>query len=239
MERLNLSKKDTLLAEEISLKSANIAGITAAQSAEAFAALYSSYNLTVAQLNSVFNQMNAIAVRFNAADKESSRACRGWRAWRILRDWKSARRWAGREITGRTGRPGAESGNALKRLLTNLAKPQMQDDLQADFGINLKDDKGELKKAVRFLTRSTRNMSSSTARNSRNFDQGCRGATDVENCGADGRVCACAHAGGRGIAGLQRAEVEAHLRRDTLQKDLQRWRSIGRSFGFRWGTMAG
>ena len=134
------------MATEISLKSASISGLTAEQSTEQLSGLVASWGLTIPQLNSAFEQMNAMAVRFNSSDKElmSALARTGALAHEMGMDLSEAMSLVSL-ISGTTGRPGAEAGNALKRYMVNLGKPDVQEKLAQNFGVKIFNEDGTLK----------------------------------------------------------------------------------------------
>lgn len=221
-ERLGLNQADEAKAVEISLKSANISGMSAAQTAEAYSAIYSSYGAGVMELSSVFNEMNAMAVRFNAADKDIIAG---------LARTGSVAHQAGLElsqtmsmiavITGRTGRPGAESGNALKRLITNLGKPDVQEELHASFGISVTDKNEKMKSEGKILDELYLKYITLGEAEKVVLLNKVAGAQQASRIAAlmDGYLQA------RGLevqalGDVNRAEIENKLRRDTLQRDL-------------------
>jgi TP901 family phage tail tape measure protein len=236
-ERLGLSVRDTTEAVDISLKSANISGMTAAQSAEQFSAIYASYALSVAQLGSVFQETNAMAVRFNAADKDIMAGLARTGSVAHVAGLEISQTMAMiAEITGRTGRPGAESGNAMKRLLTNLSKPDVQAGLDKEFGISVKDSQGELKKESEILDELYLKYISLGKAEQQALLIRVAGAQQASRIAAlmDGYI----HAQGleiQALGDLNRAEIENKVRRDTMQKDLQalqtEWQKLWVSMG--------
>lgn len=221
--RLGLSHRDTLKATEISLKSANISGMTASETAEAFSAIYSSYGVTMGQLEAVFNQMNAMAVRYNAADRDILNG---------LARVGSVAKQAGLElsetmsliavITGRTGRPGAEGGNALKRLLTNLSKPDIQEELRHGFGISVTDKNGDLKEASQILDELYLKYVQLGKAEQGVLLNRVAGAQQASRIAAmmDGYLQARTLEI-QALGDVNRAEIENKIRRDTLQRDLE------------------
>ena len=150
--RLGLSRVEAMEAVTVSLKTANVAEMTAADSAERLAAIYATYHLQVSDLHGVLNQLNTVSNTLNVTNKDLLNG--------IARTGAIAQQ-AGvglSELIGligvgvaRTGRPGAEIGNALKRTLSSFYKPELQDSLSKGFGFEVKTPLGDMKNASDLL----------------------------------------------------------------------------------------
>ena len=150
--RLGFTQEQAMEAVNVSLKTANVAEMTAAESAERLAAIYATYHLQVSDLSGVLNQLNTVSNSLNVTNKDLLNG--------IARTGAIAQQ-AGvplSELIGligtgvaRTGRPGAEIGNALKRSISAFYKPELQDQLSKGFGFEVKTPLGDLKNASQIL----------------------------------------------------------------------------------------
>ena len=144
--RLGLTRIEIAEATAVALKAANVAEIDTATAAEQLSAVYASYSLRVEDLNTVLNQLNTISNTYNVTNKDLLNG--------LARTAPIARQ-AGLGLTellgiigagvGRTGRPGAEFGNAIKSIIVALSNPQLQAQLKEGFNLDVKGNAGEIK----------------------------------------------------------------------------------------------
>jgi len=144
--RLGLSQKEAAEAVDVSLQAANVAQVTAAEGAEYLAAAYASYGLQVGELRTLLNEVNVTSNTLNVTNKDLFQG--------IARTGNVAKQ-AGvplAELIGligagvsRTGRSGAEIGNALKATIVSIANPGIQKKLEGIFKFDVKTPLGELK----------------------------------------------------------------------------------------------
>lgn len=144
--RLGLSQQETLEALDVSLKAANVAEISTAEAAEQLSAIYAAYRLEVGQLRTVLNQLNTVSNIYNVTNKDLLGG--------LARSSAIAKQ-AGLGFSelvgiigsgvGRTGRSGAEIGNAIKSVIVSLSNPALQDFLRHGFKIDVKNETGDLK----------------------------------------------------------------------------------------------
>lgn len=144
--RLGLNRVQVNEAVRTSLMAANVAEITAAEAAEKLSAIYATYRLNVGDLPVVLSRLNAISNRYNVTNKDLLEG--------IVRVAGVAKQ-AGMElrdlegiigaVTGATGRPGQEVGNALKFVITRLASPDTIAGLKKGFDLDLVGPNGDLK----------------------------------------------------------------------------------------------
>lgn len=149
--RYGLSQTEVLEAVRVSLIAANVAQLDIAQSGKFLQSIFSGYQLNVGQLAGVLGSLDTVSHSFNVTNLQLLEGLA-----RVAPLAKQAgvglNELVGFEavISGRTGRPGAEAGNALKALISRLAKPNEQQTLQ-DVGVNVKDQTGELKSASQII----------------------------------------------------------------------------------------
>ncbi len=144
--RLGMTRIQVLQATKVSLMAANVAEMTAAEASEKLSAIYATYRLNVGDLPVVLARLNAISNRYNVTNKDLLEG--------IVRVAGVAKE-AGLElrdlegmigaVTGATGRPGQEVGNALKFVVTRLAAPETMKGLKEGFNIDLSGPNGDLK----------------------------------------------------------------------------------------------
>lgn len=145
--RLGLSRVQVLQATKVSLMASNVAEVSAAEAAEKLSAIYASYRQNVGDLEVVLGRLNAISNKYNVTNKDLLEG--------IVRVAGVARQ-AGLDlrdvegmiaaVTGATGRPGQEAGNALRFVVTRLSTPEIGAKLKENFDIDLTDANGDLKK---------------------------------------------------------------------------------------------
>lgn len=149
--RYGLSQAEVLEAVRVSLIAANVAQLDIAQSGKFLQSIFSGYQLNVGQLAGVLGSLDTVSHSFNVTNLQLLEGLA-----RVAPLAKQAgvglNELIGFEavISGRTGRPGAEAGNALKALISRLAKPNEQQTLQ-EAGVNVKDQTGELKSASQII----------------------------------------------------------------------------------------
>lgn len=144
--RLGLNRVQVLQATKVSLMAANVAEMSAAETSEKLSAIYATYRMNVGDLPLVLSRLNAISNRYNVTNKDLLEG--------IVRVAGVAKQ-AGMElrdlegiigaVTGATGRPGQEVGNALKFVVTRLAAPETMKALKKNFDIDLTEPNGDLK----------------------------------------------------------------------------------------------
>lgn len=144
--RLGLTRVQVNRAVETSLIAANVAEIKASEAAEKLSAIYATYSLSVEDLPVVLNRLNAISNRYNVTNKDLLEG--------IVRVAGVAKQ-AGLElrdlegiigaVTGATGRPGQEVGNALKFVITRITDPKTVEKLKDQFDLDLTQPNGDLK----------------------------------------------------------------------------------------------
>jgi TP901 family phage tail tape measure protein len=144
--RLGLNRIQINTAVRTSLMAANVAEMTAAETAEKLSAIYATYRLNVGDLPIVLSRLNAISNRYNVTNKDLMEgivrvAGVANQAGMSLRDLEGM---IG-AVTGATGRPGQEVGNALKFVITRLASPETMKGLKDNFDIDLTGPNGDLK----------------------------------------------------------------------------------------------
>lgn len=144
--RLGFTQREVLEAVDVSLKAANVAEISTADSAEQLSAIFSAYRLQVSELRVVLNELNSVSNRFNVTNKDLlsgvARSSAIAKAAGISFAELIGIIGAG---VGRTGRPGAEFGNAIKSMIVALSNPALQRTLKKVFDFDVKTPRGELK----------------------------------------------------------------------------------------------
>ena len=150
--RLGLSRVEVLEAVTAALKASNIAQISTAESADYLSAILVGYGLHAKDLHVVLNQLNAIAISYNVTNADmlegiSRVSSIAQRAKLPLQELMGI---IGAGV-GYTGRPGSEFGNAMKAMIVTLGTPSKQKKLSENFGIDVKDDAGEMKTMSQIL----------------------------------------------------------------------------------------
>lgn len=150
--RIGLTVQQTAEAVAVSLQAANVAEITAAEAAEQLSAIYAAYGLRVADLRVVLNELNTISNTVNVTNKDLLQG---------MSRVAALARQAGLSLAetvgiigaavARTGRSGAEIGNALKAMIAAISNPKLQDFMSEGFGIRVKNDGGDLKAMTTIL----------------------------------------------------------------------------------------
>ena len=143
---------EVLEAVTAALKASNIAQISTAESADYLSAILVGYGLHAKDLHVVLNQLNAIAISYNVTNADmlegiSRVSSIAQRAKLPLQELMGI---IGAGV-GYTGRPGSEFGNAMKAMIVTLGTPSKQKKLSENFGIEVKDDAGDMKTMSRIL----------------------------------------------------------------------------------------
>lgn len=144
--RLGLSHKEVTEAVAVSLQAANVAEISTADAAEQLLAIFSAYRLQVTDLRVVLNELNTISNTYNVTNKDLLQG--------VARA-SSVAKQAGLGFSeligiigagvGRTGRSGAEMGNAIKAMIVSMSNPAIQGKLSDIFKFDVKDSVGGMK----------------------------------------------------------------------------------------------
>lgn len=144
--RLGLTQTQVLEAVDVSLKAANVAEISTAEAAEQLSAVFAAYRLQVGELRTVLNELNAISNVYNVTNKDLLGG---------LGRTSAIAKQAGLSFSeligiiasgvGRTGRSGAEIGNAVKAIIVAISNPKIQTMLDKSFDFKVKAPSGELK----------------------------------------------------------------------------------------------
>lgn len=144
--RLGLTRVQVLEATRVSLMAANVAEITAAESAEKLSGIYATYRLNIGDLAGVLNRLNSISNNYNVTvddlfqgiSRVSGVAKSSGLALRDLEGIIGS-------VVGAGGGSGAEVGNALKTVLVRLGDPKVGAGLKKAFDIDLTGPNGDLK----------------------------------------------------------------------------------------------
>ncbi len=151
--RLGLTRLQVLKATETALKAANVAEVDAAYAAEKLSSIMATYKVTVEDLPDVLNKANAMSNRFNVTNKDlfevMSRASGiGKQMGLEMTDLMAA----GAAVTGATGRPGAETGNAIRYIMQQIGDPKKIEQLKSMFDFDVTDGTGNLRDMQSVLT---------------------------------------------------------------------------------------
>lgn len=144
--RLGMSQAQTLEAVRASLMAANVAEMGVGEAADALAAIMATFNLEAKDLMGVINRLNAISNTYNVTNKDMIGGLA--RVGSVARtSGLSLEETMGTiaAVSRRTGRSGAEAGNALKAIIVSLANPTKQKNLADMFDFSVTDQTGELK----------------------------------------------------------------------------------------------
>lgn len=145
--RYGFTQSEILEAVRVSAIAANVAQLSLGDSSKALQSILSGYGLNVGQLSGVLGGLDTVSHSFNVTNKQLLDGLA-----RVAPLAKQAgvglNELIGFEavISGRTARPGAEAGNAVKALIARLTKETTQTAL-SDAGVSATDDTGELKSA--------------------------------------------------------------------------------------------
>lgn len=150
--RFGLNQREVLEATRVAMVAANVAQLDLAQSGKYLQAIYSGYQLNIGQLAGVLGSLDTVSHNYNVTNTQLldglSRV-----APLAKQAGVSLNELIGYEavITGRTARPGSEAGNALKALISRLAKAPVQATLQDIAGVSVTDEAGGLKTASQVI----------------------------------------------------------------------------------------
>lgn len=149
--RYGLTQAEVLEAVRVATIAANVAQLDLGQSSKFLQAILSGYQLNVGQLSGVLGSLDTVSHRYNVTNLQLldglSRVAPLAKQAGI-----SLNELIGFEavISGRTARPGAEAGTAIKSLISRLTRPTTQTAL-AEVGVNVFDRSGELKNASQIV----------------------------------------------------------------------------------------
>jgi TP901 family phage tail tape measure protein len=145
--RLGLTRTQVLLAMETSLRAANVAEISTADATKYLTAQYKAFNQTLTDIPANLDLINSLSNQYNVTPENIMQG--------IARTATVAKQ-AGLEyeklasiiaiVSDVTGRPGEETGNALKFILTRIRRPQTLDPIKEEFGLDLRTPAGDAKK---------------------------------------------------------------------------------------------
>lgn len=150
--RMGLTRTQTLVAIESSLRAANVAEISAAEATNYLTAAYKAYHQTIAEIPATLDYINALSNKNAVAPKEIFQGLS--RSAAVAKD-------AGIEltelaaiitaVTQTTQRPGQEAGNAISTVVSRINRPRTQKDLKEQFGFDVTTAEGDAKKMVTIL----------------------------------------------------------------------------------------
>lgn len=151
--RLGLTRTQVLMALETSLRAANVAEISSAEATAYLTATYKAFDLTISDLPSTLDYLNALSNRYNVTNKD---------LFEGISRTASVAKQAGLEfedlagiitvVTAATGRPGQEIGNALKFILNRARTPEVMKNLQKEFNVDITGPTGDVKKFSEVLS---------------------------------------------------------------------------------------
>lgn len=143
--RLGLTKNQVLVAMESSLRAANVAQISTAEATKYLAANYRAFQQTLADIPMTMDTINSLSNQYNVRPID---------IFQGMARTANVARMAGFDqtqlasimaiVTDATGRPGEETGNALKFILTRLRRTDTINTIQKDFGVNLTESTGDV-----------------------------------------------------------------------------------------------
>jgi TP901 family phage tail tape measure protein len=138
---------DVLEAVRATALAANVAEIPIEEASKHLQAIMAGYTLQTGQLVAIVGQLNTVSNTWPVTVKQLLEGLS--RVAPLAKEaGVSLSEVIGYQavISGRTGRPGAEAGQAIKSLISRLSKPEIQGALE-EVGVNVTDQKGELKSA--------------------------------------------------------------------------------------------
>ncbi len=152
--RLGLTRNQILVATETSLRAANVAEISAAEATAYLTANYKAFGQTIADIPATLDYINSLSNKSAVAPKE---------IFQGLARSASIAKSAGIEfetlasiiatVSEVTQRPGAESGNAVKTIISRLNRPKVTADLKDQFGLDFSTINGDVQNATQILTK--------------------------------------------------------------------------------------
>lgn len=150
--RVGYTRGQILQAVEVSLKAANVAELTAAEATEKLMGVTAAYNLQARDLNDVLGMLNQTSNTWNVSNAEMLTG---------LTRTASVARQAGLPLAeligilgaaiGTTGQTGANIGNAIKSVVTNMASPELQKRLREGFKFEVMMGEGDIASASDIL----------------------------------------------------------------------------------------
>lgn len=150
--RMGLTRTQVLIAMEASLRAANVAEIDAAQATAYLTASYKAFGQTIADIPATLDYINSLSNKnpvhpkdiFEGMARSAATARVAGLGERELASIITA-------VTATTQRPGQEVGNAFNTILTRVRRPRVMNQLKKEFGLDIKDSEGQLKKMKHFL----------------------------------------------------------------------------------------
>ncbi len=144
--RLGLNRVQVQEAVNVSLRAANVAEITAAEASENLVAIMQAYGLRANELSGVLDRLNTISNTYNVTNKDmfDGIARVGALAAQARLPLSELMGLIATGV-GRTGRPGAEFGNAIKAAIVTLSTPEKQKKLKDTFDFSALTPTGEMK----------------------------------------------------------------------------------------------
>ncbi|HEY1171052.1 MAG TPA: phage tail tape measure protein [Verrucomicrobiae bacterium] len=151
--RLGLTRAQVNEAVRVSLIAANVAELDAAEATNRLQAIYMAYGLTVGQLAGVLGQLNEVSNTFNVTNRDLLDG---------ISKTVGVAKQAGLGLSeligivgataGSTGQSGANIGNAVKSIITQLSNPDIQKFLRHEFKLETTESGGsELKNMSKVL----------------------------------------------------------------------------------------
>lgn len=150
--RLGLTRLQVLEATRVSLMASNVAEVSAAEAAEKLSGIYATYKLNVGDLASVLNRLNSISNNYNVTVKDlfEGIARVGGVARQARLNLSDLEGIIG-SVTGATGRPGQEIGNALKAIIPRISDINTVEKLKEAFDFDITGPNGDLKDMSQIL----------------------------------------------------------------------------------------
>lgn len=150
--RFGLRQAEVLEAMRVAMVGANVAQLDLGESGKFLQAIYAGYQLQVGQLSGVLGSLDTVSHSYNVTNKQlleglsrvAPLAKQAGISLQELIGFEAA-------ITGRTARPGAEAGTAIKSLISRLSKPATQEALQDIAGVSVTAQSGDLKSASQII----------------------------------------------------------------------------------------
>ena len=144
--RLGLTRTQVLMAMETSLRAANVAEISTADATKYLTAQYKAFNQTLTDIPANLDFINSLSNKLNVTPENIMQG--------VARTATVAKQ-AGVElnelssiiavVSDVTGRPGEETGNAMKFIMTRIRRPQTMDAIKDEFGLDLRTPSGDAK----------------------------------------------------------------------------------------------
>lgn len=145
--RLGLTRTQVLMGMETSLRAANVAEISAADATKYLTAQYKAFNQTLTDIPASLDYINSLSNQYNVTPEN---------IFQGIARTATVTKQAGVElrelasiiaiVSDVTGRPGEETGNAMKFILTRIRRPETLDTIKDEFGLDLRQPNGDAKK---------------------------------------------------------------------------------------------